>query len=253
MVVSIHQPDYISYLGYFYKMSKSDIFVFLDDCQFSNNNMHHWNRIKTPQGELRLKIPVEQHFGDHINQVRTKDELEWKQKHLKTIEMNYRKAKFFNDIFSEFQKLLLKQYSNLAQMNIEINSWIGKKFGFRAKFMQASCMCINTVSEERVIDIVKKIGGDTYISGIGAKAYEVDEHFVRQGINIIYTDYQPISYPQLWNRVGFLPYMSVLDYLFNCGFDWEYIQYEVKRMNDEKTNGNRKLYRDAVSFRKRIL
>ena len=92
MKISIHQPDYISYLGYFYKISKSDIFVFLDDAQFSNDNMHHWNRIKTPQGECRLKIPVEQHLGDPINRVRTKDELKWKQKHLKTLEMNYTKS-----------------------------------------------------------------------------------------------------------------------------------------------------------------
>ena len=88
MVISIHQPDYIPYLGYFYKMSQSDKFVFLDDAQYSNDNMHNWNKIKTPQGELRLKIPVENHLGDAINKVRTKDELGWREKHLKTIEMS---------------------------------------------------------------------------------------------------------------------------------------------------------------------
>ena len=110
MIVSIHQPDYISYLGYFYKVSQSDAFVFLDDAQFSNDNMHHWNRIKTPQGECRLKIPVEQHLGDLINQVRTKDELKWKEKHLKTIEMNYKKAPFFEELFPQFKELLTKDY-----------------------------------------------------------------------------------------------------------------------------------------------
>ena len=93
MVVAIHQPDYISWLGYFYKMSRSDVFVFLDDCQFSNDNMHHWNRLKTPQGSCRVKIPVEQHLGDPINRVRTRDELGWKEKHLRTVEMNYSRAR----------------------------------------------------------------------------------------------------------------------------------------------------------------
>lgn len=235
MIVSIHQPDYISYLGYFYKISKSDVFVFLDDAQFSNDNMHHRNRIKTPQGECRLKIPVEQHLGDLINEVRTKDELKWKEKHLKTIEMNYKKAPFFEKLFPQFQELLLKNYSNLAELNIAVNIWIIKGFGFKAKLYRSSDMDISTVREERVIDIVKAFDGDVYISGNGAKAYQVDDHFAKRGIKLVYTDYKPVEYMQQWKKVGFLPYMSTLDYLFNCGFDWQYIENAVK----ETADGNR--------------
>ena len=235
MIVSIHQPDYISYLGYFYKVSKSDAFVYLDDAQFSNDNMHHWNRIKTPQGECRLKIQVEQHLGDLINEVRTKDELKWKDKHLKTIEMNYKKAPFFEEIYPQFSALLKEDYNNLSELNIAINTWIINGFGFKAKLYRSSDMEINTVREERVIDIVRALGGDTYISGHGAKAYQVDEHFTEKGIKLVYTDYQPIEYRQQWKKAGFLPYMSTLDYLFNCGFDWQYVENAVKELK----NGNR--------------
>lgn len=235
MIVSIHQPDYISYLGYFYKVSQSDAFVFLDDAQFSNDNMHHWNRIKTPQGESRLKIPVEQHLGDLINQVRTKDELKWKEKHLKTIEMNYKKAPFFEELYPQFKELLTKDYPSLAELNIAVNTWIINGFGFNAKLYKSSEMDINTFREERVIDIVKKLDGDVYISGNGARAYQVDEHFTEKGIKLVYTDYQPIEYRQQWKKAGFLPYMSTLDYLFNCGFDWQYVENAVKEMKD----GNR--------------
>lgn len=231
MIVSIHQPDYISYLGYFYKVSQSDAFVFLDDAQFSNDNMHHWNRIKTPQGECRLKIPVEQHLGDLINQVRTKDELKWKEKHLKTIEMNYKKAPFFEELYPQFKELLTKDYPSLAELNIAVNTWIITGFGFNAKLYKSSEMDINTFREERVIDIVKKLDGDVYISGNGARAYQVDEHFAEKGIKLVYTDYQPIEYRQQWKKAGFLPYMSTLDYIFNCGFDWQYVENAVKEMN----------------------
>lgn len=235
MIVSIHQPDYISYLGYFYKISQSDAFVFLDDAQFSNDNMHHWNRIKTPQGECRLKIPVEQHLGDLINQVRTKDELNWKEKHLKTIEMNYKKAPFFSELFPQFKELLTKEYLSLSELNIAINTWIIDGFGFKAKLYKSSDMDINSFREERVIDIVKKLDGDVYISGNGARAYQVDEHFVENGIKLVYTDYRPIEYKQLWKKAGFLPYMSTIDYIFNCGFDWRYVENAIKDMKD----GNR--------------
>ena len=231
MVISIHQPDYISYLGYFYKMSKADIFVYLDDCQFSNNNMHHWNRIKTPQGEQRLKIPVEQHLGDAICQVRTRDALRWKEKHLKAVEMNYKKARFFDAVFPLWKELLTKCYGNLADMNITINTEIGKAFGFKTKFLRSSDMEIKTLKEERVIEIVKLLEGDTYLSGLGAKAYETEEHFTKCGIRLLYTDFSIFEYPQLWPKAGFLPYMSILDYIFNCGFDWEYVEYEIRKRN----------------------
>lgn len=231
MNISIHQPDYISYLGYFYKISKSDVFVFLDDAQFSNDNMHHWNRIKTPQGELRLKIPVEQHLGDSINQVRTKDELKWKEKHLKTIEMNYAKAKYFKEIFPCFKELLMENYTSLADLNIAINTWISQQFGFKTRMVKSSDMNITSVREERVIDICKALDGTTYISGHGAKAYQVEEHFTERGVQLVYTDYQPVEYGQLWDKCGFLPYMSVLDYILNRGFDWQYVEKAVEGLN----------------------
>ena len=224
MVVSIHQPDYISYLGYYYKISRADVFIFLDNCQFSNDNMHHWNRIKTPQGECRLKIPVVQHLGDRILDVQTRDALGWKEKHLKTIQMNYSRAKYFNDFYPRFRELLLTAYPNLAELNIAINTEIVRRFGLGARLLRASELPVETVREARVIDLVKAVGGDVYISGHGAKAYQVDEHFEAQGIRLVYTDYAPITYPQLWPAAGFLPYMSTLDYIFNCGFDWDGVE-----------------------------
>jgi hypothetical protein len=215
MIISIHQPDYIPYLGYFYKIFKSEFFVILDDVQFSNDNMHHWNRIKTPQGEFRLKIPVAYSFGDKINQVSTKDELNWKEKHLKTIKMNYSRAEYFNEIYPLFQELLLKEYSNLAEMNIAINEFICNGFGFATKFVRSSDLNITTSKEDKVIDICLALGGTTYLSGNGAKAYQINEHFEKKGILLNYTDYFIFEYNQLWNN--FLPNLSILDYIFNCG------------------------------------
>jgi len=216
VIISIHQPDYIPYWGYFYKILKADIFVFLDDVQFSNNNMHHWNRIKTPQGECRLKVPVEYRFGDKINQVRPKDELKWKEKHLRTIEMNYARADFFKEIYPSYKGILCSDYKTLADMNIAINSFICKFLGITPKFIRSSELNISTAKEERVIDICLALGGTEYISGNGAQAYQSESHFTERGVKLVYTDYYPFAYKQLWRE--FLPNISILDYLFNCGF-----------------------------------
>lgn len=227
MIVSIHQPDYIPYIGYFYKIYKSDIFVFLDDAQFSNDNMHHWNRIKTPQGECRLKIPVDYEFGDSITEVRTKDELKWKEKHLKTIEMNYKKAKYFDDFFPSFKEILMSDYSSLAEQNIALNKFICNKIGIKTIFKRSSEMEITSRKEERVIDICADFNADEYISGNGAKAYQKDEDFSNRGVKLTYTKYQPFEYQQLWKE--FIPNLSVIDYIMNMGYDWEKVVNEIEK------------------------
>ncbi len=231
MIATIHQPDYIPYLGYFYKMAKADIFVYLEDAQFSSSNMHHWNKVKTPQGILRLKVPVQYHFGDTINQVVTKDELLWKEKHLNYLEMNYARARYFDEIYPVFREMLLSQYQNLAEMNMTINSYVGERFGIKPTIIKSSELSVTLAREDRVIELCKRTGADEYFSGNGAKEYQVEDHFAQRGIRLCYTDYHSIRYPQLWGE--FLPDLSVMDYILNCGFDWEYIETEIARRKEE--------------------
>ena len=233
MKVSIHQPDYIPWLGLFYKMYLSDVFVHLDDVQYSNQGAHNFNDIKTSQGVLRLKFPVEQHMGDLINQVRPKNELKWREKHLKTMEMNYAKAKFFKETFPELKDIYMLEYQNVAELNIAINEYISGKFGITPKFVKSSEFGLKTNREKKVIDLCVAVGGTEYISGNGARVYQEKSHFAERGIKLTYLDYKPIEYPQLWKE--FLPNMSVVDYIFNCGYDWEYVVNEVARLNE----GNR--------------
>ena len=230
-VVAIHQPDYIPWLGLYYKMAHCDVFVYLDDAQYSNEADHNVNVIKTSNGPFRLKVPVEQHMGDLILNVRTKDELKWKEKHLKTILMNYKKAPFFNEVFPGYEYVILNHNGSIADLNNAINEYICQGFGIHPKIMRSSDMNLNSVREERVIDITLYCGGNEYLSGNGAKVYQKEEHFSNKGIKLSYLKYKPIKYSQLWPRIGFLPCMSVIDYIFNCGFDWKYVEESVDILN----------------------
>lgn len=229
MIVSIHQPDYIPWLGLYYKIAHSDVFVYLDDAQYSNEADHNVNKIKTPQGTLKLKVPVEQHLGDLICDVRTKDELKWKEKHLKTIQMNYAKAPYFSETYPGFAEVIQSHHGTIAELNMKINEYICSGFGFTTKILKSSDMGINSAREERVIDICLQVGGTEYLSGNGARVYQTEEHFTERGLKLTYLDYKPVEYKQLWPKVGFLPYMSVLDYVFNCGFDWDFVEQAVKK------------------------
>jgi hypothetical protein len=227
-VVAIHQPDFIPYLGYFYKMYKSDIFVFLDDAQYSCSNMHNWNRIKLSNGEGRLKIPVDFSFGDPINKVKIRNNLNWKSKHLKTIEMNYCKAKYFKEVYEDICEVYADECDNLSEFNKNIITIIAKKMGILPKKnFKSSDLKIQTLKEERVIDICKKVDADVYYSGNGAKSYQHSEQFTSNGIELRYTDFHSVCYNQLWN--DFIPNLSVIDFIMNEGYAWDKIIKEIEK------------------------
>ena len=232
MIVSIHQPDYIPWLGLYYKMAHSDVFVYLDDAQYSNEADHNVNLIKTPQGPQRLKVPVEQHLGDLICNVRTRDELKWKTKHLRALQMNYRKAPFFDTFYPQLAAVIEAHEGSVAELNMAVNRCICEGFGIQTKILKSSDLDIHSAREDRVINICLQVGGDEYLSGNGARVYQQEEHFTAKGLKLTYLDYKPIRYPQLWGE--FLPYMSAIDYIFNCGFDWPRVEQLVRAANEEQ-------------------
>lgn len=221
MVVSIHQPNYFPWLGYFYKIAQSDVFVLLDDVQFSNEGMHNYHYIKTPQGSLRLKIPVEQHTGDLIMNVKTKDFLGWKQKHIKTIEVNYKKSAFFSTVFVDYVQLIDREYSNLSEMNTAIINFMLEKFGIATKIVKSSELNITSTKEEKVMDICNALNATTYYSGTGAKAYQSEIDFNSRGLELKYSVFNPFEYKQLWG--SFQSNVTVLDFIMNCGYDWQQV------------------------------
>ena len=111
-------------------------------------------------------------------------------------------------------------------MNMRINQFICKGFQIHPEILKSSQMDIHSFREERVIDICLQAGGTEYLSGNGARAYQKEEDFQAKVLKLTYQAYQPIRYRQLWGE--FQPCMSVLDYLFNCGFDWDYVEEQVR-------------------------
>ncbi len=220
-IIAIHQPNYIPWLGYFYKIYQSDIFVFLDDAQFSNQGMHNYSYIKTSSGSFRLKFPVQQSLGDRINAVSSKDELGWKEKHLAILENNYRNAKYFNEVYKDYKEVILQDYKNIVDMNVELVKFFSDKLGFKTKFIISSELKINLTRTEKILAICNALGANIYYSGTGAKAYQTDEEFNAAGIELRYSVFQPFQYKQLWD--GFQSNVTALDYFMNCGYDWDQV------------------------------
>jgi hypothetical protein len=157
-------------------------------------------------------------MGDTIMNVQTKDELSWKQKHLELIRNCYKDSPFFTEVYDDFRAILLNDYGSLASLNEALIKAICCKLGIVTEFISSSTMDINTRREERIIDICSRLSGDVYCSGIGAKVYQTEENFLKRGIQLKYSVYTPFEYAQVWE--GYCFNVSILDYLFNCGYDW---------------------------------
>ncbi len=225
-IIAIHQPNYLPWLGYFYKIYQSDIFVLLDDVQYSNKGMHNYTYIKTSNGSLRLKYPVNQKFGDQIKDVTTKDEMNWKKKHLDTITMNYKKAPFFKEVFEDYQNILSGEYADIVELNAAFIKYYSDKLGFNTQFVRSSELEIDANKTDKIIGICKTLEGTVYYSGTGAKAYQKNEDFESCGIELRYSVFSPIEYSQLWKE--FQSNVTALDYFMNCGYDFSDVLKEQK-------------------------
>lgn len=221
MIAAIHQPCYMPWLGMLKKASMCDVFVFMDDAQYTRGSFIESNSIKTPQGALRLRVPLDYRFGDTISQVRPKYALKWREKHLKSIRINYAKSLFFDEAYQLVSDILSIEYPSLADLNIACTEAMFEWFGIAPRTERSSAFEIATAKERRVIDICKAVGADVYVSGDGASAYQDSAHFADEGVELVYAGYEARPYKQRFG--GFVPNLSAIDYMMNCGHDAEAI------------------------------
>ena len=217
MIVAIHQPNYIPWLGFFDKILTADVFVFLDHVQFSRGSVENRNRIKTTNGAKWLTQPVHRKDATFppMNEVELADST-WKNLHLKTISQYYTRANAYANFFHRIQQAYLStDTKNLVDFNIDLIQHIASWLGLTSTFVRASSLEVNGSSTALLTNICQVLGADIYLSGIGAKQYLDERVFEEVGINVIYSNFQHPTYSQPWG--DFVPNLSILDLLLNCG------------------------------------
>jgi hypothetical protein len=216
MKAVIMQPTYLPWIGYFDLMDQSDTFVLLDHVQFSKQSWHQKNRIKTPNGELMLTVPIIRNHPQMINETKINNDQPWRKTHLKSIQANYSKAKYYDKYIGFLEDIYLRKIENLTDLTIPIILWAKEKLGIECKIIKSSEINAGGAKVNLVVDICHKIGADEYLSPPGSKEY-IDENniFEKENIKLEYQKYEHPEYAQLWGK--FMPYISVIDLLFNEG------------------------------------
>ncbi len=216
MIVAIHQPQYLPWLGYFDKIQRSDAFCYLDNVQYKKNEWQNRNRIKTGQGRQWITVPVRYRFPQKINEVKINNNVNWGKKHFQALITNYTKAPFFNKYIELFEEVFSKEWKMLSHLNIYLIEHIRKILNLeQKKSVLASDLHLSEDPTDRLIDICEVMGGDTYLSGQDGGKYMDLNRFKERGMKIVFQDFRHPVYPQLFG--DFQSHMSIIDLLFNCG------------------------------------
>jgi hypothetical protein len=226
MIVSIHQPGYLPWLGFFKKIESSDIFVFLDDVQYEKNWVQNRNKIRTSDGSMWLTVPVKAPFGCLLKDVRIDNTSNWIIKHKKSIQLNYSKAKYFNKFWPFLEQIYQKNFDSLIDIDMEIIHLLMKELSINTKTLLASELDISEKSSDRILQICKKLGADVYLSGeLGRNYLDLDE-FEKNLIQVQFQNFQHPVYEQCYKP--FLPNMSAIDLIFNEGQKGSEILHDAK-------------------------
>ncbi len=218
MIVAIHQPNYLPWLGYFHKIARADLFVFLDDVQFSKNGF--CNRVQVlHEGRPRwLTVPVSFRFGDAIDAVRPARP-DWPRRHLDSLRGFYGGTPYFRKVMADLETLYRGvPQENLAAANRHLVEGLTERLGLEARFVASSELALGDAKgDERLIRIVERLApGGVYLSGRGGARYQDETRFAAAGLTLAYTDFVHPRYEQ--GIDDFVAGLSVIDAAFRLGW-----------------------------------
>ncbi|MEP7242290.1 MAG: WbqC family protein [Gammaproteobacteria bacterium] len=217
MILTAHQPVYLPWLGLFHKIALADLFCYFDIAQYQTKDYNNRNKIKTHSGEIWLSVPVESkdHFQKSVGDIRIVQN-GWHKKHFKSIQLSYAKAPFVRNYIGGLEALLLGEaFETLSGLNLAMLRFLMKILSIDTPIVKASDYSFQGTKSDLVLDMCLQLKASTYIFGAQGQDYADVEKYRAAGLEPYFQAYQHPTYRQLHG--DFLPYMSVIDLLFNEG------------------------------------
>jgi len=217
--VVIHQPDFLSYLGFFHRLLHADQFVILDHVQFVSGTSRSWmnrDKIKTLSGDAWLTVSVEKCSRDtSINQVQLSSKIPWRENNLNLLKQNYRKAPYFDEVHPYVEALYAQTHAILIDFNMASIHMLCELFDINIDMVFSSELDCHNKKNELLVEVLSKVEATHYLSGLGAKDYFDPEPFKAAGVEVVWQDFSHPVYPQLHG--DFISGLSSIDLLYNCG------------------------------------
>ena len=221
MIVAIHQPHFIPWLGYLHRMAQVDAFVVLDHVQFERRNYQNRSQIRI-DGEARwLTVPVEQHSQKERifdKRVDNRDAARpWGRSHFATLRHAYREADHFATYAPALKRIFDARWERLVDLNAAMLEFLMEAFGIATRIVRSSQLGADGAKSDLILQLCRAVGADALLAGFGgSRAYLDAAAFARQGIAIRYHAFTHPTYRQC-GPAPFIPGLASLDLLFNAG------------------------------------
>jgi len=216
--VVISQSMYFPWVGILEQIRQADVFIHYDDVQYAKGFL---NRVQVKQVDgqtVWMSIPLDGFKrGQKIDEIRVRPHREWVSKHLAMLHHSFAPAPHKSDAIELAEQVLETKNTRLADITRSSIRALATYFQLdhSTHFLNSAEMNVGGSSSRRLLELVKAAGGDTYVTGHGARNYLDHEMFEREGVAVEYMDYRKASYPQPHGT--FTPYVTGLDLIACCG------------------------------------
>lgn len=235
MIVSIMQPAYLPWLGYFHRVALSDVHIVLDHVEIDRNSKTKFanrNKVRTKEGWTWLTVPLKTKGNSghlFLNKLEIDNNSPWAKKHWGTIMQNYTRAPYFASHAPFFEEVYAREWSYLTDLTREITRYLFQAFAMETRFFFSSEMHVEGHKDVLILNLCRAVGATIYLSGPLGRGYLREPLFSEAGIQLIYHDYQHPRYIQ--HYPGFEENMAAVDLLFNYGAkSWEILSSGQKRI-----------------------
>lgn len=215
--VCVHQPDFLPHIPFFLRLLKAQTLVVLDDVQFNRRGWTHRDRIRSKTGEPKwLTVSVEKAPIDYeVRQIRLSQTTNWRQAHLNNIKESYSRSKFFDYVYPLLKDVYEAPVESLLHFNMKLLRFCLEMFDIEIDLRMSSEFSIDSVSSQRLVDLVSALGGTNYITGLGSVDYLEEDLFKTAGLSVEW--YSPPEIVRNKPFDGYDPNLSCIDLMFYCG------------------------------------
>jgi len=219
MIVTIHQPEHLPWLGFFDKISQCDLYVMLDHVSYRKNYFQNRNRIRTVDGTALMTVPVLQKGHSHqaISEVLINNEgsPRWREKCWRTLLQHYKNSQYWNQYSNFFEELYSAEWNRLVELNEAIIRYLLRALSLTPHLVKSSNLIVKGDKSSSLLRICENVGATVYVSGVSGKTYLDLVSFEEAGIEVRFQEFHHPIYRQL--HEPFVPCTSIIDLLFNCG------------------------------------
>jgi hypothetical protein len=227
MIVAIHQPHFLPWLGYLHRMAQVDAFVLLDHVQFERRNYQNRTMIRMNDEARWLTVPVIQRSQkERILDKEVDNRLEgakwWSSAHFLTLRHAYREAAFIDAYSAPLRRLFETRYPRLVDLNQAALELLREAFGIGTPLLKSSELGVEGARGDLILDICRALGADTLLVGFGgSRGYLDTGAFARANVRIAQHEFTHPEYAQCGCKgaeaAPFLRGLSAIDMLLNCG------------------------------------